>query len=365
MRLQLALLLISTVAYADGEIDARAVYYKERATRVEQPMMDGMFEAGEHGIVTAHFLVDSITSASASSGAANAQPFTERRYELGAGYLYDAGTLRIGGDFKYSTESDYDSLYVGARVELDLAQKNAQVAAGAGISLDNVSTTNAGGFSGGALQCDPNDGASVAETCSLNTYSGFASFSQILSKNWLAAVTYDVALMDGYQSNPYRVVIINAKTEAERHPDRRLRQSFAGSMRYYLGATQTTFIGAYRYYRDDWHVYAKTPEIRAIQQVGNWADASLRYRYYTQSKAFFYQDRYVDDSYQYVSDDPKLSAFTGHTIEAKLGVYGETFGLTGTWGATRFEGLLEYEVQNNRFGNAVVAHVGLTIPLRY
>ncbi|MCX5747412.1 MAG: hypothetical protein NT062_33525, partial [Proteobacteria bacterium] len=71
-------------AWADGEVSMRGVYYKERSTRVMQPMLDGMFEAGAHGIVDAHLLVDAITSASSSSGAVDAA-FTEQRYEGGLG----------------------------------------------------------------------------------------------------------------------------------------------------------------------------------------------------------------------------------------------------------------------------------------
>src|SRR4051812_49961908 len=79
-------LAVATPARADGSLAVRGVYYKERATRVMQPMLDGMFDAGVHGVVTGHFLVDAITSASASSGAADATAFTERRYEGGLGY---------------------------------------------------------------------------------------------------------------------------------------------------------------------------------------------------------------------------------------------------------------------------------------
>ncbi len=368
MRLQLtiAALLVSVAPVAaDGELTARTAYYKERATRVIQPMLDGMFDVAQRGTVTAHFLVDAITSASSSSGAANAQPFTEKRYEAGLGYTHQFDTFKLGGDVKYSTESDYDSLYLGLRGGMDLAQKNAALAVGAGVSKDKVSTTMSGGLGAITLQCDPNNPNSGAASCDLSTYSGFASFSQILSKDAIAAVTYDLASMQGYQSNPYRQVITAAQILAERHPDSRLRQAFGGTVRYYVSPSETTFIGAYRYYRDDWHVRAHTPEIRIIQQVGPFADAGFRFRYYTQTKAYFYEDRYLDDSSQYISDDPKLSKFTGQTIEAKLGIYGEQFGLTGSWAAARFEGLLEYEVQNNRFGNALIGHVALTLPLAY
>ena len=356
---------LGATARADGELVARTAYYKERATRVIQPMLDGMFDIAERGTVTAHFLVDAITSASTSSGAANAKAFSEKRYEAGFGYTHQLASLKVGGDAKYSTESDYDSFYLGLRGQLELAQKNAVLGAGAGVSLDSVSTTMAGGFAGGTLQCDPHKATDTHDACSLDTYSGFASFSQILGRNAIAAVTYDVSSMRGYQSNPYRTVITAAKLVAERHPDRRLRQAVGISARYYVPATETTLVGAYRYYRDDWHVRAHTPELRIIQQVGQFADAAFRYRYYAQSAAYFYLDKYPDDTSEYVSDDAKLSQFTGHTLEAKLGIYGEEFGLSGIWGGARFEGLLEYEVQNNRFGNAVIAHVALTVPFTY
>lgn len=383
MRLQLtAVVVVGTVvavlagtARADGELDARGVYYKERSTRVVQPMLDSMFDAGERGLVNAHFLVDAITSASAGSGAANAQPFTERRYEGGIGYVHELDgpvhwidKLRIGGDTKYSTESDYTSFYLGGRAEADVAQKNATIAVGAGISSDNVTNAGAQSPMGGPLiQCDVTSPATSME-CSLTTYAGFVSASQILSKDALVAVSYDIAKLDGYQANPYRTAITASGLVPEVHPNSRLRQAWAASARYYLEATHTTLIGAYRYYHDDWHIRAHTPELRIIQEVGKLADASIRYRYYRQSASFFYEDRYpalAMNTINYVTDDPKMAAYSGHTMEAKLGVLGEEFGLTGNWAGARFEGVLEYIIQHNRFGDAVVAHVALSLPFSY
>ncbi|MEO6774674.1 MAG: DUF3570 domain-containing protein [Kofleriaceae bacterium] len=383
MRLQLVVVcvvgcVVSALgtARADGELDARGVYYKERSTRVMQPMLDGMFDAGARGLVNAHFLVDAITSASAGSGAANAAPFTERRYEGGLGYTHELDgpkdswidKLRIGGDSKYSTESDYTSFYLGARLEADVAQKNATIALGGGVSSDTVTNAGAQSPMGGPLiQCDVTSPATAAE-CGLTTYGGYASVSQIVSKDALVAVSYDLAKLDGYQANPYRTAITASGLVPEVHPNSRLRQSWAASARYYLEATHTTLIGAYRYYHDDWHIRAHTPELRIIQEVGKLADASIRYRYYYQSASFFYLDRYpaLDmTTINYVTDDPKMSAFSGHTMEAKLGVLGEEFGLTGNWAGARFEGVLEYIIQHNRFGDAVVAHVALSLPFSY
>ncbi|MFT3692516.1 MAG: DUF3570 domain-containing protein [Kofleriaceae bacterium] len=380
MRLQLVIALVviamAGTARADGELAVRGVYYKERATRVVQPMLDGMFDAGTRGVVTAHFLVDAITSASAGSGANNATPFTERRYEGGFGYTheFDGPTdswldkVRVGGDTKYSTESDYTSFYLGGHVDADVAQKNAVLSLGGGVSSDTI--TNAGAQSpmgGPQIQCDVTSTA-MANECSLTSVFGTASASQILSKDALVALAYDIAYLDGYQANPYRTVVTASGLVPEVHPNSRLRHAITASARYYVEATHTTLIGAYRYYRDDWHIQAHTPELRIVQEIGDLADAAIRVRYYRQTASYFYMERYptLDTSkINYVTDDPKMSGYDGFTMEAKLGFLGEEFGMSGNWAGARFEGIIEYIIQHNAFGNAVVAHVALTLPFSY
>ncbi|MBL9016480.1 MAG: DUF3570 domain-containing protein [Myxococcales bacterium] len=379
MRLQLALAAILALAplgaaRADGTITARGVYYKERATRVMQPMLDAMLDVGSRGIVTGHFLVDAITSASASSGAENAMAFTETRYEGGLGYTHELGrvfgdgvvdALRVGVEGKYSSESDYRSLYAGARTEIDVAQKNTTIGLGVGISKDRISAASAQGPSMPTLECE--SGQALTE-CDLSVYALFASASQILSKNMILGVSYDFASLDGYQSNPYRTALADDGVAPERHPTTRRRTAVAASLRYYYPRSQTTFIGSYRYYQDNWKVFAHTPELRIVQQVGHAADASLRYRFYVQDRAFFYRDRYATidpGTFPFLSDDPKLDDFTTHTFEAKLGVIGDAFGVGGRWSEARFEGILSYVAQGNRFGNAIIGHVALTVPLDY
>ena len=206
----------------------RGVYYKERSTRVIQPMLDGMFDVGTRGLVQAHFLVDAITSASSGSGAANAVPFTEKRYEGGGSYTHEldgptdswVNKVRVGGESKYSTESDYTSLYGGARVEADVAQKNATLGAGGGISSDTITNKGAQSPLGGPLlRCDVTSQAMASSSCGLTSYDGYLSASQILSKNIVVGVNYDIAKLDGFQANAYRQVITAGGLVPETHPE--------------------------------------------------------------------------------------------------------------------------------------------------
>ncbi|CAN5913780.1 hypothetical protein BH11MYX2_BH11MYX2_36330 [soil metagenome] len=360
-----ALAIASGTASADGTLSMRGVYYKERATRVVQPMLDGMFDVGARGTLAAHLLVDAITSASASSGADNSKPFTERRIEGGAAYTHELSNLRLGAEGKYSTESDYKSIFAGVRAEADLFQKNTTVGVGGGYAHDKASAGSAQGLAQPMVACSA---TKTAVECPLDSYSAFASLTQILGKNLVGGLSYDYSYLDGYQSNPYRTAITDTGEVSERNPTERTRQSVAGTVRLFVPQTHTALIGAYRYYWDDWEVHAHTPELRIIQQVSYVADASLRYRYHHQDGAFFYQERYAtgDVTMQpYVTDDVKLDTFTGHTFEAKLGVFGEAFGAGGRWAGARFEGILEYVLQHPRFGNAIIGQFALTVPFDY
>jgi hypothetical protein len=376
MRLQLALaaLLVAGTAHADGALSMRGVYYKERSTRVMQPMLDGMFEVGSRGLLTGHLLVDAITSASASSGASS-EPFTERRYEGGLGYSHELSgpddswldVVRVGGEGKYSQEPDYESVYFGLRGTAEVAQKNATIGLGGGIAIDRINNEGAQSPMGGPLlRCDNSEPTATETECPLNTYALFTSFTQILNKNLLVTASYDLAYQDGFTSNAYRSAYTATGLVAERHPNQRLRHAVAASGRYFLDFSKTAFVAQYRFYWDDWDIHAHTPELRIIQEVGRSAEASVRYRYYWQDAAFFWQEDYGDPmSLQYLTDDPKMEAYDGQLMEAKLGILLEAFGFEGRWAGARIEGILQYIVQNNRFGNAVVAHAALTVPFEY
>ncbi|HEY1811842.1 MAG TPA: DUF3570 domain-containing protein [Kofleriaceae bacterium] len=385
MRLQLiaaawvvaSLACLGGIARADGTITERDVYYKERSTRVIQPILDGMFDAGERGLVTTHVLVDAITSASAGAGASNGVAFSKTREEFGAGYIHEldgphdsfVDKIRVGGDAKYSTENDYTSLYGGARVEADLAQKNATVGLGVGYSGDNSDNSGAQGPMGGPpLVCDSDRPTVTAPSCHLGTFVFNATASQIISRNALVGIMYDLQRIHGFQSNPYRTVVTEDGLLPESHPDERLRQSVTASARFYVPATHTAFIPSYRFYWDNWSIHAHAPELRIVQDVGQYADASVAYRYYHQTASYFYEQRYGEidpTAVHFITDDPKMSAFDGDMMQAKLGVAGAEFGFGGNWAAARFEGILSYIIQHNRFGNAGEAQFAITYPFNY
>lgn len=348
----LALLALAGAALADGEIEVRTAYYKERATRVEQPMVDARLDAGEHGEVEAHLLADAITSASIAAGAEDTA-FSETRYEAGAGYTHTLGVYTVGATARYSTEPDYKAGFATVRGQAELLRRNLTLGLTLGAGRDDVRmfTTHVG---------------------DLSTFLASASVAQILSRNAIAAVTYDLIYLDGFQQNPYRVVPVRNPSMSilamEHVPDQRTRHALAANLRYFHESTATTIIGAYRFYLDDWGIRAHTPELRVIQDAGETVQIALRYRYHRQGAADFFEDNYTsaDPAIEpYLTADEKLSKFDSHRFATKFLVTGATFGLAERLAEVQGELTIEYDIQNNAFGNALEAQAAIKVPFEY
>lgn len=335
-------------ARADGELTLAGAYYKERATRVMQPMLDARFDVGDAGVATGHMLVDAITSASIGVGG---EEFDEKRVEGGGTYTHEIDLYKIGGLVRYSTEPDYKSLFGGLRLQAELFDRNLTLTAAAMLGSDDFDNSGAGP-------------TAPRREGTLDTMLGSIGLAQLLTPNLVASVTYDASQLDGEQANLYRFVITAGMQVDEKHPRSRTRHAVAGTVKWFVPTSATTVIATYRRYHDDWEIDAHTPELRVLQDVGDGTVFATRYRYHRQDAAYFFQDDYAMPQ-ELISEDEKLSAFSSHTIGAQLEMLGSVIGFTGTLGDTRGQIVIEYVDQNNRFGNALVAHASLTVPFSY
>lgn len=353
----LALTAGARVASSDGEVTLRGAYYKERSTRVTQPMMDARFDVGEDGELGAHVLLDSISSASVAAGAAG-EAFNENRFELGATYLHRLGNLRFGGGTRLSSEPDYQSGFVHLRGEAELADRNTTIALNLAGGRDAVSNEGAQG------EINP-----VTIDGVLYTSMGSVSLSQVLSPVLVGQLTYDLVHLDGFQENPYRVVSTGNGFEPERVPETRTRHAAQAAVRAFVPITRSTLIGSYRLYGDDWGIVGHTPEVRLVQQLIPDLDVHLRYRYHHQSGADFYESFYPtsDPEMQpYITDDVKLDRLTTQTFGGKLDVALSLLGITdGVLARTRAQASFEYIDQSTYHGNAVSAQLAFSVPFEY
>jgi Protein of unknown function (DUF3570) len=343
-------------AAGNGEVTVRGAYYKERSTRVAQPMIDARFDAGEHGEVVAHALVDSISSASVAAGAAG-EPFSESRFELGGSYLHRFERLRLGGGARLSSEPDYQSAFLHFRGETDLADRNTTIAVNLAGGRDEVSNSGA--------QTEISD----AIEGTLYTALGSLSLTQVLTPVLVGQLTYDLVRLDGFQENPYRVVSAGGEFWPERVPETRTRHAAQAVLRGFVPLTRSTLIGAYRFYVDDWGVVGHTPDVRLVQELHEHLDVHLRYRYHRQSRGDFYKKIYATedpDIEPFLTDDVKLDRLTTQSFGGKIDVGLALFGVTSKpLAAVRALAAFEYIDQSTYYGNAVSAQLAISVPFEF
>jgi hypothetical protein len=363
------LVLASVTARADDYVTVRGAYYREHSTRVIQPTItverDSPSPSGVD--VKAHFLVDAITSASLAAGTAVDSVFTETRNEAGLGIRKRWSRAEATVAYAYSAESDYWAHSLGVNALGRFWGDTARVRLSLGVSLDTVT----------ARGRTPECATPPSTSCSLNSFFGGLSYSQVLSPVLIAQVALEGAYLDGFQGNLYRSV---PNFGYERLPPTRVRNALAGRVAYHLPRSRTTLRLGYRFYIDyapdertkqnPWDVHSHTLELRIYQPITRTFELRGSYRQYLQSKAAFWCDPvarpgcYVPESVYY-STDPKLGAM--HSEYPELQVIWRAEQLAGIpvlqWlAAGTFDISYGYFIQSTAFGNAHVLQTGYTLP---
>lgn len=365
--LSLALFIISPFAAADeltgditGAITLRHNYYLERSTRVIAPEAGIRLDLPSATTVEAIYLVDAITSASLAAGALEDVAFTEIRHDIRARIEQrleiNGNPAAFGAIIRRSHEPDYDSLAVSLMARAEMNKRNTI----AGIRLNFLEDEIRQTFRGRE---------NTPTTMDFNERLGGVGFgitlSQLLSPAISASGEYEIYMLDGFTANAYRRVQVAGTPVPEKHPDQRRRHSLAGRLAVLFPAIAASLHIHIRLYQDDWKIRALAPELRAYKSLGESAHLRLRYRYYQQSAAFFYEaSGEYDIADPYVSADPKMSAFNSHLFGGQMKIFGHFLE------ASHFPRLrelsfdlgFEYIFNTNAYGNGLIMQAGLNIP---
>ncbi len=351
-------------ARADDYVVIRGAYYREASTRVIQPMMEVERDSASGLDVGAHFLVDTITSASVAAGTAVDNVFTEVRNEAGLMVRKRWSRDDVVVGYRYSAESDYWSHGLGASGGHRFWGDTATVRFSLGFNFDTL--TSRGRVPACALAI-----SLTTTSCPLNVFFMGGSYTQVLSPVALAQVTAEFAYLDGFQGNLYRSA---PPFTAEMLPEQRLRSAIAPRIAYYVPQSGTGLQLYYRYYWDSypggegnpWALRAHTIEARIFQQVNRDLEIRVSYRQHFQNHAQFWCDGLARPcTPPFYSADPKLGPV--HTEYPELKVIWETEALRDVEFLRWFAGgSLEvsygYYMQNNNFGNAHVLQMGYRMP---
>lgn len=357
-----ALALVAGVAAAEDRVTVRGVYYREASTRVVQPVVQVKKDLPEGYDVTAHFLMDAITSASVvASPNPKDNLFTEVRNETGftVGRTFDR--TRIGLFYRYSHEPDYRSNTGGLILQQGVWDNT-------GSLLVNVAAAH--------------DVLGAFLNKHLNLFFIGGAYTQALSPTMTAQVVYDLNYQEGFIGNPYYV---EPNLGHENPPRERLRHALALRVAKYFPAAHLGFQLHGRLYFDQyppwkngldpWHMIAETGEARLYVMATRELEVRLSYRAHRQSRAAFYcataRDALSDcflglSTYRengWFSADEKYGHLTTHYPELKL-----TWDMEPLAPLLRFlaRGSIElsygYYIQSTHYGNAHVLQTGYSLP---
>jgi uncharacterized protein DUF3570 len=301
----------STAARAGSSIDFRTLYYGEGDGRTQVINPEMLFtqdfgDKGQLGLLLAYDSisgasptgaypsVDATVSASGVAGSSSNIPMVEYRDTRRATSL--SYSKRLGShipsvDLSYSREGDYLSKGVSLADSWELFGKRSTLHAGVGVLHDNIYPAHT-------------DLNFTKSSLSLS-----AGWTQVLGPRDLMDFSYGLTKLDGYLTDPYKVVSVVSlgTTVPEIRPDTRSRNAaLIKYAHYYL--SRTAFKISYRYYWDDWALKAHTLDLGWDRRAGQKVIISPRVRFYQQDSASFFAYQFAAPQ-QYMSADYRLSAF--------------------------------------------------------
>jgi len=252
---------------------------------------------------SANYYVDQVSSASIDVGT-TASEYTEERtqYTLGLDYLHDGWLMNLG--LSPSEENDFvaDTFSFGISQEIfgDL-------------------TTVSLGYSLGNDEVGRRGDDSFAEAIERQHYR--VGLSQIVTRNFLLALSFETITDEGFLNNPYRSVRFldgdaarGYSYEPEVYPRTRTSDASALRLRYYL-PYRAALHAEFSSYQDSWDISATTFELGYTHPLDNGWIVEGQVRAYSQSNADFYADLFpFSQAQNFIARDKELSSFSSTTI---------------------------------------------------
>lgn len=309
------LLALATVVLAQDKVSFRTNFFSDNSgTSVNSPALevikhmvggtdfilrytlDRVIIPPVRGIAANPTPTDGVTGASRpvnSDEPAN-QSFSKDRNE----FIVGVSSSALTATYYYSNEIDYVGRMATVSTNFDFNQKNSNLAMTYSYGWDRIKPLGT-------------DTLHTQQVHSVN-----ATLTQALNPKLIGRAGVDFSYVQGFQSNPYRTVNGGGQILLENHPLSRTRGAvFLKLVRYF--ATETSFMGEYRFYLDDWDVQSHTFNFFFHQYFNENVLIRYRYRYYVQTAANFYRSTYGTVQ-PYMTSDYKLEAFNAHLFGLKI-----------------------------------------------
>jgi len=267
----------------------------------------------ENFAVEGSYFIDKVSGASIDVLSQASQIKDERKQKtLTVEYLHDKTSYTAS--FVNSDERDYRSSTTSVSLKQDMFGDLTT------LSLAFANTTDVVGENNGTAFV-PN----VAWIGHAQSRSYDVDVSQIVTKNFIAGVNFNVITDQGDLANPYRSVRFldpgNPKgysLGSQVYPDTRTSTAVQIEGKYYL-PYRAALTASYRYFRDTWSIVGNTYELDYTHPISNIWILEGRFRYYKQNHADFYSDLFAyADEYRFEARDQDLAAQDNYTVGAKV-----------------------------------------------
>jgi hypothetical protein len=285
--------------------------YQGGGITVDGPSVLIRKKVGDSLSLSANYYEDMISSASIDVKL-SASPYHETRKQksVGADFLHGKTTYSVG--YINSVEPDYraDTSYYSLSQDLfgDLTTITLGYSRGWDRIYRDIKNPQ------GVIINDPTFHQQA-------DHRGYTfGLSQILTRNLLLGLNYEILTDQGYLANPYREIRylspggVGFTLAPQVYPNTRTSNAGSVQLKYYL-PWRAALTGSYRYYRDTWGIAAHTLETDyTLPAWKHWIfDGSVRY--YRQKHADFYSDLFPRANYQnFMARDRELAAFDSYTL---------------------------------------------------
>lgn len=307
------------------------------------------------------------------------------RNQAHGGFTLKSDTVALTGGYVYSTENDYQSNAFNVAARTDLFQHDTQLEISYARNFDQVcdrvqpAAAVAPQFL--ALEnhtgCFTSSASRVSRPIDIDGFQG--SWTQAITPVFTTQLVYTGQIINGFQSNPYRSVILADGVKAQEHvPENRARQAMALRGNYFLRSLKAAFRLGVRGYWDTWNVSAGDVEAELEKYLGDSFRVTVRGRIYAQTGAIFWSDDYTGGEGpkgQYWSGDRELSPFVSYmgglraiySARPESGRYlgmisGVRFGLSGDFVQFVYS---DFTLAGTQVGNAHALIFGLNAALLF
>ncbi|MFK3865334.1 DUF3570 domain-containing protein [Pseudoalteromonas rhizosphaerae] len=312
----------------DWQFDTAVLYYGETdRVMATEAMINANKEFADEHFLNLRLTLDTLTGASANGAVAqpNVQTFTrpsgngqydiqpgetplddtfrDTRVQLNAQWTQPlAQDYTVSGSVHISKEYDYLSLGVNGNLAIDFNKKNTTLSLG-GSYFSDTFTPEGGipkafasmpiGDSESAVWDDTFNSTRRTDQDDKTTTDLLVGVTQIINRRMLMQFNYSYSMVDGYQTDPFKVLsVVNndgltQDYQYENRPDERTKQSLYWQTKYHFDNSIVDL--SYRYMWDDWEITSHTVDSRWRLLLGDDSYLEPHFRYYQQSAAEFYQ----------------------------------------------------------------------------